>query len=76
MRVAVRGVGTLNLLAIPAADVFLRGQPLGRTPLMGHELPAGRHRLTLRATGVEKTITVRIRPGRRTVQSVSLAGDR
>jgi serine/threonine-protein kinase len=69
-----QGSGRLNLLAIPAAEVFLRGRSLGRTPLFNAELPAGRHRLTLRplAGGTQKTIVVTIRPGETLRKSVSL----
>ena len=69
------GTGTLNLLAIPAAEVRLGGAVLGRTPLIGKQLPAGRHRLTLTPIGggASRTVTVTIRDGERTSQSVSLA---
>lgn len=67
--------GRLNLLSIPSADVWLEGRSLGRTPLVGIELPAGRHRLQLRPVegGEPRHIMVTIRSGERTSQSVSLA---
>jgi hypothetical protein len=72
---ATAAPGTLNLLAIPAAEVRLGGRSLGRTPLIGVELPAGRHRLQLRPVDGSdaRTVTVTIRPGERTRRSVSLA---
>ncbi len=69
------GTGTLNVLAIPSAHVFWNGRDLGETPIANFEMPAGRHRLSLRPTsgGPAKTITVTIRAGERTRRSVSLA---
>ena len=66
--------GRLNLLALPAAEVFLGARSLGTTPLLGVELPAGQHSLRLRAVGgdAEKTVRVVIRPGEQTRTSVSL----
>jgi serine/threonine-protein kinase len=65
--------GTLSLLAIPPAFVHWRGQRLGRTPLMEHELPAGTHTLELHPVsgGEPERVTVRIRPGANTSRSVS-----
>lgn len=65
--------GQLNLLAIPQAEVFLRGRSLGRTPLVSRELPAGRHTLELReVSGARRTLRVPvvIEPDQRTNRSV------
>jgi hypothetical protein len=62
----------LNLLAIPAAEVFVRGRSIGRTPLIQRELPAGDHVLELReidGTRRER-VQVEIRTGERTDRSV------
>jgi serine/threonine protein kinase len=66
------GSGMLNLLAIPAAEVFVRGRSIGRTPLIQRELPAGDHVLELReidGTRRER-VQVEIRTGERTDRSV------
>ena len=72
---AVVETGTLNLLAIPTAEVSLEGRALGRTPLVNRTLPAGQHVLTLTPLGggASKRIVVRIRPGENTRASVSLS---
>lgn len=64
--------GRLNLLAIPPAEVYLGARLLGRTPLSGIVLPAGRYRLNLRPTtgGAPQTVTVTIQAGERTTRSV------
>lgn len=69
--------GRLNVIAEPAADVFIDGNARGTTPLTAMELPAGTHRLLLRAArhlaheadvqieggGVEQTVRVQLVPG-------------
>ncbi|AKF03034.1 Serine/threonine protein kinase PrkC, regulator of stationary phase [Sandaracinus amylolyticus] len=69
---APRATGRINLLAIPQAEVFLRGRSLGRTPLVERELPAGAHTLELREVGGARRerVRVEIRPGERTDRSV------
>ncbi|UJR84586.1 serine/threonine-protein kinase [Sandaracinus amylolyticus] len=69
---APRASGRINLLAIPQAEVFLRGRSLGRTPLVERELPAGAHSLELREVGGTRRerVRVEIRPGERTDRSV------
>ena len=63
--------GTLLLVARGGwGRVFLRGRPLGETPLRA-SLPAGRHRLEVRfASGERRPVAVRIRPGRATRVSI------
>ncbi len=67
-----RPPGTLNLMAIPPAAVYLGRRRLGRTPLVNFQLPAGRHTLELRALegGERKRVRVVIRAGERTRESV------
>jgi hypothetical protein len=70
-----REPGKLNLLAIPSATVRLRGEVLGRTPLIGHPLPPGRHRLELELAsgGGRKQVVVDVASGevtRRVVRMV------
>jgi serine/threonine-protein kinase len=61
----------LNLVAVPSAEVFVRGRSLGETPLVGVELPAGRHTLELRSVeGETRRVTVTIRSGEVTRESV------
>ena len=62
--------GRLNLVAVPSAEVFVRGRSLGETPLVGVELPAGRHTLELRSAGETRRVTVTIRSGEVTRESV------
>ena len=68
------GEGTLNLLAIPRAEVLWRGRSIGTTPLVNRTFPAGRQRLVIRAVdgSGERTVTVDIRAGERTSQSINL----
>jgi predicted nucleic acid-binding protein len=74
MQATPAGTGTLNLLAIPRAEVSIQGRSLGRTPLAAVELPSGRQTLTLQPIGGGPTrqLVVTIRPGERTSRSVSL----
>ena len=69
---ATMGSGTLLLVARGGwGRVFLRGRPLGETPLRT-QLPAGRHQLEVRfASGARRPVTVRIRPGRATRVSIN-----
>ena len=66
--------GTLNLLAVPRAEVFRGPRRLGTTPLVDFELPAGAHRLVLRELGGsrQRVVRIEIRPGQRTAMSVRL----
>lgn len=66
--------GTLNLLAIPNATVYWRGSQLGRTPIVEHPMPAGRHTLQLRPDGggAARTITVVIQPGGTTRRTIKM----
>ena len=66
--------GSLNLLAVPRAEVFRGSRRLGTTPLVDFELPAGSHRLLLRELdgSRQRTVRVEIRPGQRTAMSVRL----
>ena len=61
-----KGTGSLNLLAIPAGEVYLGSKRLGRTPLPNYKLPVGTHRLRLKRNGQTKRITVRIKANRTT----------
>jgi hypothetical protein len=74
-KAAPAGSGTLNLMATPgSAQVFLRGQRIGTTPLFERRLPAGRHSLRLVPVngGPEQRVTVEIRPNKLTPVSVRL----
>jgi serine/threonine-protein kinase len=59
-------MGRLNLMAFPAAEVYLGGRRIGSTPLREKRLPAGRHRLKLvpEGGGAPGFVTVTIRPGK------------
>lgn len=60
----VTGTGRLWFNAVPYCNVTIDGRSYGATPLVGIELPAGRH--TIRCTsppiGVTKTVPVNIPP--------------
>lgn len=60
---AARAPATLDLNAIPWADVWVDGASRGTTPVRGMSLPAGRHRVRLvnGPLGVERTIVVTLR---------------
>jgi hypothetical protein len=40
--------GTISVNAIPWAEVFIDGQPIGQTPIANHALPLGPHEVILR----------------------------
>ncbi|MEZ4703926.1 MAG: serine/threonine-protein kinase [Bdellovibrionota bacterium] len=42
------GTGTLNVSAIPWAKVFVDGKDIGSTPIIGHKISVGSHRILLR----------------------------
>ncbi len=59
--------GTVDVIqAIPWGKVFLGNRFLGETPISSVTLPVGRHRIRVvnEPLGVEKTVTVEVRPGR------------
>lgn len=63
------GPGTLTVNTYPWAKVFVDGADLGRTPLVGHSLPAGTHQLELivpSANDKKITETVTITAGEET----------
>lgn len=43
-----RATGLVNVMAIPAARIYLRGRSLGETPLANIALPVGTHELEAR----------------------------
>ncbi len=62
-----RQTGTVDVIqAIPWGKVYLGNRLLGETPISSVTLPVGRHRLRVvnEPLGVEKTVTVEVRPGR------------
>jgi serine/threonine-protein kinase len=65
----VRGVkqGTLTLVVLPEAEVFLNGRSLGKTPLIKKPVPVGRHLLRIKGTdGKRRQLSVPIRAGKTT----------
>lgn len=66
--------GRLNLMVIPAAEIYSGGRRLGRSPLFNVRMPPGRHRITLRPIGggASRTIIVRIPAGKAVRRSVRL----
>jgi eukaryotic-like serine/threonine-protein kinase len=60
--------GLLRLNTDPWCEAYLGKRKLGITPLLGVKLPKGRHKLRLinKGMGIDKIISVRIRPGKTT----------
>ncbi len=60
--------GYLKLDTDPWTEVYLRRRRLGITPLLKVRLPSGRHRLRLvnTETGLKRSLSVTIRPGKTT----------
>jgi hypothetical protein len=70
-----RGGGVLVLESVPRGLTVVRGDDvLGKTPLSATSLPAGKHTLKLsnKAFGISKTISVEIKRGERTEQSITV----
>jgi hypothetical protein len=67
-------VGRLRLTSTPRGVVEIDGVRAGSTPLIGHPLPAGVHRIRIvnERAGRSATISVRIRAGRVVSRSVRL----
>jgi serine/threonine protein kinase len=66
--------GKLRLTTNPWTDVYHNGKHLGQTPLIDVELPSGKVRLRVvnQEHGIDKTITVVIKPGERTIKRFNL----
>ena len=65
--------GTLSIYCKPACDqVIVGGQALGPSPVSGHSMAPGQHRVTLKRDGVKKTISVVIASGHLTAKSVPM----
>ncbi|MBI3075383.1 MAG: serine/threonine protein kinase [Deltaproteobacteria bacterium] len=69
-----RAFGTLNINAIPWAEVHWEGRLQGVTPLIGIRLPAGSHRLRVvnPALNLEREVAVRIEADQVLTEVVSL----
>lgn len=65
-----RGAGSVSLTCSPAADVFWKGDKIGRTPLT-HKFPAGRHKLVLRSGALKalKVVSIRVKAKKTTKES-------
>jgi serine/threonine-protein kinase len=70
-----KGFGRLSLTTEPWSDVSIDGNPLGQqTPVLGVQLPAGRHvvKLTNPHYKLERTVVIDIKPGEETRRFVDL----
>jgi serine/threonine protein kinase len=69
---ALRGTGLLKLNSTPWGRVWIDGEDIGAsTPLINHELPAGKHQVTIHfSSGGTKTVTVHIKPNATTKKIV------
>ncbi|QRK11066.1 protein kinase [Archangium violaceum] len=57
--------GSLTLVVLPEAEVFLNGRSLGKTPLIKVPVPVGTHRLLIKgADGKRRMLSVPIETGR------------
>jgi serine/threonine-protein kinase len=63
---APMATGSLKIVILPWAEVWIDGKPIGQTPLRT-TLPAGPHRVRLKNDVKEKTINVNVTPSRLTV---------
>ncbi|HET8936877.1 MAG TPA: PEGA domain-containing protein, partial [Polyangiales bacterium] len=72
---AVPEPGILRINSRPWSNIFVDGQPVGHTPQMNLQLPAGQHQITLinNEMQLRKAINVMITPGQTTTQTVNLA---
>jgi eukaryotic-like serine/threonine-protein kinase len=59
--------GSLTIRTTPSALIKINGKDWGRTPLVGEKLPVGTYQIKLfsEALGVEKTIPIEIRDGKK-----------
>lgn len=56
--------GYVTIESRPAAKIFVDGKALGKTPLLKHPLPAGRHDVrAVLPSGREKRFSLQVRPG-------------
>lgn len=70
-----RGRGTLQITAVPEADVVVDGRRVGRTPLLRAAL-SGAHSVALHATGyLPHRVPVEVEDGKRHVIDVTLKTD-
>ncbi len=70
------GFGTLEVQAIPWAEVYLQGQLISsETPLLDYRIRAGKHLLTLRhpPSGIERKIVIVVEKDQRLGVSVRMA---
>ncbi len=69
---AARASGLLKLNSTPWGRVWIDGEDIGAsTPLINHELPAGKHQVTIHfSSGGTKTVTVHIKPNATTKKIV------
>jgi len=60
-----KGKATLNITSLPWADVTLDGKPIGRTPIRGRQISAGKHTVVLSnpLKGFSKTQSFTVKPG-------------
>jgi serine/threonine protein kinase len=66
--------GKLRLTTNPWTDVYYDGKHLGQTPLIDVELPSGKVKLRVvnKEQGIDKTLTVVIKPGEKTTKRFNL----
>lgn len=70
------GPGTLQVVALPWANVTVDGRSVGATPIAAISLPAGPHSVVLQNSelGVTRSLSTTVRSGKLTVLKVNLKG--
>jgi hypothetical protein len=63
---AAIGTGSLSVVVLPWAEVWIDGKPRGQTPVRA-KLPVGQHRVRLKNDTTEKTIVVNVSAARTAV---------
>jgi len=60
-----KGKATLNVSSLPWAEVTLDGRPIGRTPIRGRQINAGKHKVVLSnpLKGFSRTYKFSVKPG-------------
>ncbi|HVY47714.1 MAG TPA: PEGA domain-containing protein, partial [Minicystis sp.] len=65
------GTGALNINSLPASRVLVDGTPIGSTPKVDYQVPAGTHTVTFVHPDLgKKSITVTVKPGGTAVAAV------
>ena len=68
-----KATGKLSIDCQPAcSSIVAGGQPLGASPVLGHPMPPGQHRVSLESSRRSKTIVVMVTAGKTTTHTVAM----